>query len=76
MATEVSATAVSRNATMVSVQEEISQSEGSSLLSSLILSQEIPLQSNPAGQPAKEKKINSIFDKLAQTACMNISAFK
>lgn len=76
MATEVSATAVSRNATMVSAQEENSQSECGILLSSLILSQEIPLQANPTGQPAKEKKIKSIFDKLAQTACMNISDFK
>ena len=67
MVTEVT---VSRNATMVSAQEETSQSECGILLSS-ILSQEIPLQSNPAGQPAKEKKkINSIFDKLAQTACI------
>ena len=52
MATDVT---VSRNATMVSAQEETSQSECGILLSS-ILSQEIPLQSNPAGQPAKEKK--------------------
>ena len=69
MVTEISATAVSRTAIIVtlnSVQEENSQSGCAILLSSLVLSQEFPLQSNPGGQPVKKKKINSIFEKLAQ----------